>query len=600
VKTVTLVAILTAGLCACGTSQTVAQTEVQASSVAQATDPAEKEPAVAQIVEDDSSSLIQGVQRRYERSLSVRQEADLIFNILSAEIAGRRGLMETASQNYLQASNSTEDPRVAEHAVKLALFSRDVERANLASERWVSLEPENIEAWQYRVQACMQDKNIDNATVAIEKIVALSDDTPGNVIPTLVDTILQQSDADMGSELLRRLATRYPDSADTQYGIGRFAMSKGERDLALEAFGRALKIDPANVETLLARARLTLVSGDSDLALEPVAQYVSDSPDDFTAQIGLAKLLMDTGKFDQASERLEVIAKRFSKDSDALYTIGLMALELKRINSAEKYLTAVVDTDSNRDDAYFYLGRISDSRRDYAQAIRRYQEVQGGEHFFDAQTRAAELFGVIGQIDDGRKLLNTLRGFSDDKAIQIELIGAESRMLNGNDLYEDSLTVLNEGLEQYENDPTLLYARALVADRVNDKSLFVADIRRVIDLEPENGYALNALGYHMVENNLDLNEAEDYLQRAYRLLPTDAAVIDSLGWLYYRQGRIEESLKLLQKAHNILPDPEIAAHLGEVLWAAGDQSAATKVWEEALREAPDDDLLNKVMKKFTR
>jgi len=433
--------------------------------------------------------------------------------------------METASQNYLQASNSTDDPRVAAHAVKLALFSRDVERAELASTRWVALEPENIEAWQYRVQASMQDKNIDNATSAIEKIVALSDDKPGNVIPTLVDTILQQSDPDMGAELLKRLAARYPDSADTQYGIGRFAMSKGERDLALAAFQRALEIDPTNVETLLARARLNLVSGDSDAALAPIGKYVSDSPGDLAAQIGYARLLMDTGKFDQASERLEVIAKRFANDTNALYTIGLMALDLKRINSAEEYLTAVVETDPNRDDAHFYLGRISDSRRDYARAIERYQEVQGGEHFFDAQTRAAELFGVVGQIDDGRKLLQTLRGFSDDKAVQIELIGAESRLLNGNDLYEDSLAVLNDGLAQYDSDPTLLYARALVADRANDKAMFVADIRRVIDIEPDNGYALNALGYHLAENNINLDEAEGYLQRAYKLLPTDAAVI---------------------------------------------------------------------------
>ena len=578
-KTITLSGVLTVALSACSTV-TVAQSD---------------DPSVVV-----SSDPIVSVNTDSGPQISVSDQSDLVFNILSAEIASRRGLVDIASQNYFAASNATDDPRVTERAVKLALYSRDWQLARDASARWVELAPENVEAWQFRAQASMQARDVDTATAAMEQVVELSDGQPGEVIPSLVDSILRQSDAEVGSELLQRLAQRFPDSADAQYGIGRFALSRGERELALEAFERALAIDPDNAGTLLERARLQLIAGDGDTALDPVVSYLDQSPDDLNTQLGYVRLLIESGKFDRAAERFELIEETFPQDADALYTIGLMALDIKRFESAESYLTSVVTLDRHQDAAYYYLGRISDSRREYREAIERYSIVQSGENFFDAQIRAAELYGVIGEVDDGRKLIARLKGFTDEKSIQIELISSESRLLNGNDMYDESFDVLTGGLDQYNDDPSLLYSRALVADALDQRDVFETDLGKVIQLQPENGYALNAFGYFLADRDERLDEAEGYLELAHKLLPEDAAVTDSLGWLYYRQGKFEESIELLQKAYGMMADSEIAAHLGEVLWVSGDQASATKVWEEALRETPDHDLLNSTMKKYTR
>ena len=180
------------------------------------------------------------------------------------------------------------------------------------------------------------------------------------------------------------------------------------------------------------------------------------------------------------------------------------------------------------------------------------------------------------------------------------MINSESRMLNADSQYQESLELLTDGIEQYDEDPALLYSRALVAERLNQQELFETDLKKVIEVQPDNSHALNALGYFLVDRNLRLSEAEVYLEKAHELSPDDAAITDSLGWLYYRQGRYVDSLKLLRKAYAAFPDAEIAAHLGEVLWVSGDQVEATKVWEEALQDAPDDDLLNSVMKKYIR
>lgn len=532
--------------------------------------------------------------------MTERQEAELVYKILAAEIAGRRGRVDLAAQNYSDAANATDDPRVSERAVKLALYSRDFDRADSAARRWVELEPESVDAWQHRAQVSLRQKNVDDTTYALEQVINLSDEPPSMVIGNVVNSILRQSDTEVGAQVLDQLGERFPDSADTQYGIGRFAMSKGERETALKAFEKALQIDPENVEALLSRARLQVDTGNVDEALQPVEDFLASNDDNVAGQLGYARLLVEAGKYERATTRFDIIAEQFPDDADAFLTIGLLALEIKRVRQAEEYLERVIELDQHLDEAYYYLARISDSGRDYQKAIDRYQSVQGGDNFFSAQIRSAELHGLVGEVEKGRELISNLKTYTDEPAIQIELITSESRLLNSDDQHEESLLVLTDGLDRYPDDASLLYARALVAERLDKREMFEADLQKVITAQPDNGYALNALGYFLVDRNERLDEAEKYLTRAIELQPSDPAIIDSVGWLYYRQKRYDEAIEMLRKAYDILPDAEIAAHLGEVLWVTGDEASATQVWEEALKTSPDDDVLNRVMKKYLR
>ncbi len=602
-KKFTLSATLAVALGACS-ALTNAQTTRPAEGLAglaaagSATDTTLAQATSQSLSEDLSPSNSAKVYRA--RQLSIMQESDLVFKILAAEMAGRRGRVDIAARNYYDAATVSGDARVAERATKLALYSRDIDRAEGAVDLWVNLSPESVDAWQHKAQVLMQRKNVQGTTSALEQVINLSEGAPSAVIPGVVNSILRQSDADLGVQVLTELGQRFPDSADTQYGIGRFAMSKGERETARAAFERALQIDPSNVDAMLANARLKLAGGDGDEALQLVQTFVGKEADNVPAQLGYARLLVEAGKYELATERFEVIAENFPTDADAIYSIGLLALEITRVEQAEDYLQQVVALQQHEATANYYLARISDSRRDYREAISRYRKVEEGENFFDAQIRAAELHGLVGEVDIGRRLIESLKAYSDEKSIQIELITSESRLLNSNDQHEESLQVLTNGLDQYKDDTTLLYARALVAEQLDKREVFEDDLARVIALQPDNGYALNAFGYFLTDRNERLDEAEGYLVRAFELMPEDPAIIDSLGWLYYRQSKYPESIELLRKAHEILPDAEIAAHLGEVLWVSGDQDGATKVWEEALKASPDDDLLNNVVKKYIR
>ena len=545
-----------------------------------------------------SRQSVQSVRSRSQ--LSEREEADLVYRILAAEIAGRRGRVDLAARNYHDAATATDDPRVSERAVKLALYSHDLDRAASAVSRWVELAPESTDAWQHKAQVSLRQKNVEDTTGALEKVINLSDDAPSVVINRVVNSILQQSDTEIGAQVLDQLGQRFPDSTDTQYGIGRFAMSKGERATALKAFDKALEIEPENVEALLSRAQLQVETGNADEALMPVEEFLNRNDENATAQLGLARLLVEASKFERATVQFDVIASKFPDDADAHLTIGLLALEIQRVQKAETYLQRVVALEQHLDEANYYLGRISDSRREYREAINRYTEVEGGDNYITSQIRSAELHGLVGEVEKGRELIANLKTYTDEPVVQIELINSESRLLNNDDQHEESLKVLSEGLERYSDDASLLYSRALVAERLDKRELFEADLQKVISAQPDNGYALNALGYFLVDRNERLDEAEKYLTRALELQPSDPAIIDSVGWLYYRQQKYDKSIDMLRKAHDILPDPEIAAHLGEVLWVSGDETGATKVWEEALKASPDDDLLNSVMEKYIR
>jgi tetratricopeptide (TPR) repeat protein len=602
-KTFTVSAFVACSLGACSTISG-AHTSVGEQKDAGGITPDNAQTIVAQVTTGssvtDSSGGLADTQRWHSRQLSIAAEADQVFKILSAEIAGRRGRIDIAAENYFDVAQTANDPRVAERAVKLALYSRDIERADSASTLWVELDPQSVEAWQHRAQISLQQKKVDDTTDALARVISLSSDAPAQVIPGVVNSILSQSDADTGVLVLTQLADRYPESADAQYGIGRFAMSRGERETALQAFEKALALDPENVDALLSRARLEVDSGAGDAALEKINDFVEANPQNISAQLGYARLLVETGDYEDATERFDIISAEFPEDADSLFTIGLLALEIKRIKHAEQYLLQVVDLDMHQDSANYYLARISDSRKDYREAVERYQRVQNGDNYFDAQIRAAELLGLVGEVDQGRELIAELRSYTQERSLKIELLNAESRLLNSSDRHEDAYQVLTEGLMEFADDTSLLYARALVAERLDKREEFERDLLKVISAQPDNGYALNALGYFLVDRNERLDEAEKYLERAIELLPDDPAIIDSVGWLYYRQNKYAESIDMLRRAYSLFPDAEIAAHLGEVLWVSGDQEAATEVWEEALRETPDDDLLNQVMKKYQR
>ncbi len=522
-----------------------------------------------------------------------------MYEIMAAELAGRRGMLGIASEKYLSAAQKTSDVRVAERATKLAIFSRNWEQAQQASERWSELEPENLEARQILAQIYLNQGNVDGATDALEGLIQFNEDINKGVL-SAVSTLLHDTNFRAARDVMSRLRDLHPDDAMIEFGLARLLLSNNEKPKSLESIDRSLQLNSKSTDAILLKGQILSDMGRAPEGYEFIRSQFSSSPEDLILRLGFTRMLVEAEQYDEASREFEGIATLAPDNANALFSLGLLALESRRTDAAEKYLKQVVDLGQYLPDSHYYLGRIADTRQEFRTAISHYEFVDEGDNAIDARIRSAEIYAKIGQIDKGRERLQGLRRINTDSDIRIRLTLAEGRMLreNGND--EASIEVFDKGLKEFPDNVELLYAHALTAENLGRDEVFEEDLRRVIEIEPDNAHALNALGYFLADREKRLNEAERYLTKAINLLPEDPAIIDSMGWLNYRQGRYQKAIVYLRKAFSKLVDPEIAAHLGEVLWVTGDEKSATEIWNKGLEKKPDDGTLKGVMERYIR
>ena len=531
------------------------------------------------------------------RALSPSDRAQLMYEIMIAELAGRRGYLDIATEGYRSASERTDDPRLAERATKLAIYGRDWQQAINSGKRWSELAPKNLEALEILIQVFLRQDDAEGAAEQMYSLVQVSDAPVATTVDQIFGTVARESNATTAILAMGFLRDRLPDEVSTNLAYSRLALNQGERNSALEAIDRAIEIDPDDGEVLLVRAQILFSLGRGEEGLSGLQRAVENATENTNLHLGLARLLVDAERYEEAADEFESIFNKAGDDSHAVFTIGLLALESKRNTAAARYFERLLEIGEYESEAHFYLARIADSQQKYDEAIRHYEAVAAGETFYDAQIRAAELYGLTDRLDLARARIAELKQSSPEDFLP-QLIRAEARMLSEAGQADEGLEVLTAGLEQFENHGSLLYTRALLAERQGNIEMFESDLKILIRDEPENAHALNALGYYYADENIKLDEAQDLLEKANRLLPQDPAILDSVGWLYYRQGKIDEALQFLEAAHELLADPEIAGHLGEVLWVGGQQDSARAIWDKALAESPHDDKLKSVIERF--
>jgi len=532
-------------------------------------------------------------------SRGTTDDAQLMFEIMISELAGRRGRLDIALEGYAAAAARTDDTRVAERATRLAIFARRWDAAGAALLRWRALDGTAVEPLELQAQVLMRRQRPDEAAERFIEVVERSDDA--DLALSELGALLQ-GDPDPVSAMgvAEALVARYPDAAPARLVVARLALVSGDRDTAVAALDAALERDPDNADAVQVRARLQAAEGDRDGAFALLAAAIERNPDDLPLQVGRAQLLVEAGLIDRARTALGALGDVAVDDADTLLAIGELAMRVEEPALAAGWFSRLLVLGEYRDQAHFQLARIADVGGNATEAIAGYDAVMSQELFVPAQTRAAELVAARGDIDAARDRLTTLRGMVVDPAMQAQLIGTEGRLLQRAGESEEALALLSDGLENFPDSGDLRYARALAAEGAGQPEVLVDDLQRLIAAEPDNAQALNALGYHYAQRDERLDEASELLEKASALLPDDPAVMDSLGWLRFRQDDTDEAIRLLSRALSILPDAEIAAHLGEALWVAGRRDEARQVWGEALADAPDHAVLNETIERLTR
>ncbi|WP_374415884.1 tetratricopeptide repeat protein [Ectopseudomonas oleovorans] len=520
---------------------------------------------------------------------------ETLFALLTAELAGQRNRFDIALSNYVQQANATGDAGVAERAFRIAEYLGAEQAALDSALIWARSAPSNIDAQRAAAVQLARAGRYDESMTYMEQVLQRQGDTHFDFLALSA----AETDPDTRAGLLQgfdRLLSKNPDNSQLLFGKAILLQQDGRAEEALKLLEDSAA-SSNEVSPILLRARLLQSLGRGKEAMPILQKGIRNNPDDKRLRLTYARLLVEQDRLDDAKGEFAKLVQENPNDDDLRFSLALVCLEAEAWEEAIVYLEELVERRSHVDAAHYNLGRAYEALSDNDRALQEYALVGPSNDYLPAQQRQAKLLFAQQRNEEASARLAQARSAQPDYAIQLYLIEAEG--LSNHRQVEAAWKVINEGLEQYPNDLNLLYTRAMLAEKRDDLAQLETDLRYIIQREPEHAMALNALGYTLADRTTRYEEARELIEKAHQLNPDDPAILDSLGWVNYRQGNLDEAERLLRQALEKFPDHEVAAHLGEVLWAQGKQRDARRVWRDALSATPDSPILRDTLLRLT-
>ncbi len=522
--------------------------------------------------------------------------APMLYDFLLGEIAAQRGSPGFAAQTFVDLARRTRDPRVARRAVEVANFARMPELALEAARIWHDTDPASPQPLQAVVVLLVGSKKVEEAEPYLAKLMAASSAAAPNVFMQLGRLIGGSADPAANLRLVRKLAERYPSLPQAHFALAQAATAANDDTLALTELRRAAVLQPDWEIAAVYEAQLLQRRSPGEAA-KRLADFLEKYPGSRDVRLNYARVLVLDKRNAEARAEFENILKRFQNDVDAIYAVGLLAFQVKEFAIAEsnmKQLLALKYRDPNA--VRYTLGQIAEEQKDWPRAIDWYKTVQRGEYALPARARTANAIAKQGKLDEARAFLRGAGTPGEPQPVQ--LLVAESQLLREANLHREAFDLLGQALSKTPDQPDLLYDQALTAEKVDRFDVLESNLKRLIQLRPDHAHALNALGYSFAERNIRLPEAKKLIERALELSPEDYFIVDSMGWVLFRMGDLKGAVAQLRRAWQGRPDGEIGAHLGEVLWELGERDEAKRIWQEALKVSPENETLQKTLKRF--
>lgn len=520
--------------------------------------------------------------------------AQTLYQYLIGELALQRNQPDLAAQALLDLAKGSRDPRLAQRAMETAIQGRQATQAVDAAMLWQALEPDSLQATQAAAALLLNSGRLGEARPYLEKIIARTGEHRAGGFLHLNQMLARQRDREAALELVRELAKAYPDSAEAHYATAQATWNADKPDQALNELQQAERLKPGWELAALFHAQILQQKSGAE-SIDFMRAFLDKHPKAKDVRLTYARLLVNEKQYRQARAEFQHLMDDDPGNPDVAFAIGLLALQEGDLEAADGYLQqALAAGHKDGDMVRFYLGQAAEERKRWDEAATWYSGVEHGEQHLNARIRHAGLMSRQGKLEEARKYLQQAK--TQNERERILLIQAESQLLREAKHYQTSLEVLGRGLEKQPDNPDLLYDHAMAAEKLGQVDVMEKDLRRLIQLRPDNAHAYNALGYSLADRNLRLDEARELVEKAAELKPEDPFIMDSLGWVYFRLGQHARALDLLRRALAVGNDPEIAAHLGEVLWAQGQREEARAVWQSALKQAPENESLRNVMR----
>ena len=553
-------ALLMCFVCACATQDTLQVTEASGEKSPASTKP---EPTIQEVPIPD----------------------ELLFDFLVAEFALRQGDYREALRRYEKLSLEVNDIGVAARATRIAQFLGDEAAVNQLVERWLTQEPDNPEAgrlagimalrrgagaqaFDYFFEAAQEGMTVDFGMLA---------------------RAYPQLPAQEQQNLKNRIDAKLDRQPMQSLVFARALMATEDQDdeTALKIVDQLLEQNPEDLQALMLQARLRL-NLEQPNALDALEQAVNKNPENAPLRHHFARLLSNSDP-SKARSHYELLSADDPRNGEYLLSLALLNMELQDLLAAKAYLRQCLELGQLVDEAHYYMGEIEQQAGNAQAAVEHYRDVGESNYFLVANRRIAALLLQSEQYQSLSAFFALQRQKHPRRGEQLFALEAQALTSAGQD--QQTKTILDQAIGLYPNSESLIYARAMAAQRLGNLEQLEQDLRSILAMSPENATVLNALGYTLADETDRYSEARELIETALRLAPDEPAILDSMGWVLYKLGQLDEAKRYLQRAYELMRDPEIAAHLGEVLLALGESEAATQIWEEAMHESPDHESL---------
>jgi tetratricopeptide (TPR) repeat protein len=520
---------------------------------------------------------------------------EILYQFMFAEVAGARGQLPLSVAAYLDLARSTRDPRIAKRAAEVALAGRQYDAAIAATRIWAEQEPNSAGAQQMMVTLAAAFGRLDEVVLHLSRSLELDRENVPTALMRLNRLLGRIQDKAAVYKVVVDATEPYLQLPEAHFARAQAAYAAKEMAQAQASLEVALGQRPDWEFAVLFKALMAQAQPTEVIAI--LQPFVRANPESMDARLALARALVVERRFEEALSEFKVVLARQPANPDVIYAVGLLSMQMRDFELAEIQFKRLVDTNyAEANLVRTYLAQMAEEKKDFKSAAEWYASVTSGTHYMPAQARAAQLTARQGDFDGARAILQKAR--PADEAAQVQLIVAEGALLREANRNEEAYRFLDKSLQGRPNEPELLYETALAADRIGKFDVAEQLWQKLIKVKPDHAHAYNALGYSLTERGVRLEEAQQLIDKALALLPDDPFILDSKGWVQFRLGDKQAALATLQKAFSKRPDPEIAAHLGEVLWALGRQDDARKVWSEAARQSPGNQALADTIKKY--
>ena len=522
-----------------------------------------------------------------------------LYDMLLGEIAQQRGDYALAAKTYLELAKRTRDPRVARRAVEVANQGRLNDLALEAAKSWYEMEPQSTAALSVVASLLVSAKKVDEAEPYLAKLLNTEGVDQERGYLQINRLLAGNPDRKSNLRVVQKLAARHPELAPAHFATAQAAALAEDDKTALAETRRAAEIRPEWEAPAMLEAQI-LQKRSTAQAAKRLADFVAKNPQSRPGRLAYARALVADKRMPEARKQFDALLAANPGDTDVIYTVGILALQVKDYTVAEENMKRLVSAPDYRDPdgARYILGQIAEEQKQWPRAIEWYEQIQDGEHALPARLRTANAIAKEGKLDAAREYLH--KTAADHPGQEAQFTVAEAQLLRDANQNKVAFDLLADALKAEPEQPELLYDYALTAEKLDRFDVLEKNLRKLIEVKPDHAHAYNALGYSFADRNTRLGEARKLVEKALELSPDDSFIIDSLGWVQYREGDLKSAAQTLKRAYDSRPDPEIGAHLGEVLWVMGDRSEANRVWQESLKTAPDNETLLKTIKRLRK